>query len=288
MNNLTKKLPVKIYQWDDADAPILDGNKDCVSTIFKACLVTGYGSKKSAGWTLPFEDIDSGIKVFNPPKSAETDFYLRVSADDGRQLVPQVFLNMSDIDKGDLTLQCETEFKYGTGKFNGKWLLIATERAFWFFTGNKRANDLPSEHIGSYFYCGDTIANTIGQRGIYLKYTGGSWNIHDDDRYSIFFKQHGSGAVIGKLYNPQTNSVADVNPQSLFHGDKNLSTETVASPLYLSAFAELWGLPAVAPSTNRMKNFEQISDGYRTFINHAHALIRSETNLYIPIDYWEL
>ncbi len=288
MNNLTKKLPVKIYQWSDDNAPILDGNKDCVSTIFKACLVTGYGSKNGAGWTLPFENIDSGIRVFNPPKSAETDLYLKVSEDDGRQLVSQVYLNMTDIDTGELTLQCKTEFKYGTGDYNGKWLLIATERGFWFFTGNKGANDLQSERIGSYFYCGDTIANTAGLRGLYLKHTGGSWAIHDDDRYSIFSVKDTSGAVIGKLYNPQTNSVIEVNPQSLFHGDKNLSTETVASPLYLSAFNELWGLPAVAPSTNRLENFAQISDGYRTFINHAHALAENESNLYIAIDYWEL
>ncbi len=287
MNNLTKKLAVKIYQWSDDNAPILDGNKDCVSTIFKACLVTGYGSKQGAEWTLPFEDIDNGIKVFNPPKSAETDFYLKVSEDDGRQLVPQVFLNMTDIDNGDLKLQCATEFKYGCGDFNGKWLLIATERGFWFFTGNKGANGLQSERIGNYFYCGDTIANTIGQRGLYLKHTGGYWDVDDDDRFSVFSDDEG-GTCNGKLYNPQTNSVDDVNPQSLFYGDKNLSTETVASPLYLSAFGELWGLPAVAPSTNNQDNFAQISDGYRTFINHAHALITSHTNLYIAIDYWEL
>ncbi len=287
MNNLTKKLPVSVYQWDDANAPILDGNKDCVSTIFKACLVTGYGSKQGAGWSLPFENIEGGIKVFNPPKSAETDFYLRVSDDDGRQLVPQVFFNMTDIDTGELKLQCETEFKYGAGEFNGKWLLIATERCFWFFTGSKRANSLQSERIGRYFYCGDTVKNTIGLRGIYLKYTGGNWGVSNNDRYSIFRNSRG-GSCYGKLYNPQSNLVADVNPQSLFHGDKNLSTEAVASPLYLSAFDELWGLPAVAPSTNDKVNFEQISDGYRTFINHAHALIKAHTNLYIPIDFWEL
>ncbi len=283
-----QKYPVSVYQWDDKNAPILDGNANCVSTIFKACLVTGYGSKKAVGWTMPFEDQDNGVKVFNPPKSAESDFYLRISEDDGRQLVAQVYFNMTDIETGDLKLQCDTEFKYGTGKFNGKWLLVATARGFWFFTGNKGANNNPENKIGSYFYCGDTARNSFGFRGLYLKYTGGDWGIDDDDRDYIF-KHAGSGSIHGKLYQQYAEKTIDISPQSLFNGHSMQTNEVIASPLYLLSDDEFFLLPALIPSTNDRNNFDVISDdSKRMFINHAHNLRYDPSNLYVAIDYWEL
>ena len=51
-NNL--EMPVTLYRSTDDDAPAL--TKSNLSLILKACLVTGYGSKPGAGWTMPHED----------------------------------------------------------------------------------------------------------------------------------------------------------------------------------------------------------------------------------------
>lgn len=48
-------LTPKIYQSSDKDAPQINHQKGDIKSIFKACLVTGYGNKASAGFALDNE-----------------------------------------------------------------------------------------------------------------------------------------------------------------------------------------------------------------------------------------
>ena len=51
--------PVTIYRWDDVGAPqIVDGKPSEYMNMLKKCLVEGYGSKASLGWTV-VDDIAS-------------------------------------------------------------------------------------------------------------------------------------------------------------------------------------------------------------------------------------
>lgn len=43
------------YHWDDVGAPPLETKAGSILEIFKACLITGYGSKPSAGWKLQYD-----------------------------------------------------------------------------------------------------------------------------------------------------------------------------------------------------------------------------------------
>lgn len=52
-------LTSKLYQSTDRDAPPLNGQNGDLKTIFKACLVTGYGDKEGAGYTLDNETTTS-------------------------------------------------------------------------------------------------------------------------------------------------------------------------------------------------------------------------------------
>ena len=53
-----------VYRWDDPGAPDLsalhpsNNERDLMyfHTVLKACLVTGYGAKAAAGWTMPHEE----------------------------------------------------------------------------------------------------------------------------------------------------------------------------------------------------------------------------------------
>ena len=56
------EMPVTLYRSTDDDAPAL--TKSNLSLILKACLVTGYGSKPGAGWTMPYEDAAASKRVF--------------------------------------------------------------------------------------------------------------------------------------------------------------------------------------------------------------------------------
>ncbi|WPJ30575.1 hypothetical protein [Pseudoalteromonas phage vB_PalP_Y7] len=50
------RYPAKIYSHTDEDAPQLANADGVIKTILKACLVTGYGTKAAAGWTMLFDD----------------------------------------------------------------------------------------------------------------------------------------------------------------------------------------------------------------------------------------
>ena len=89
-----ERVPVEVYRWDDVGAPALDKTAGCMMAIFKACLVTGYGGKTSAGWTTPFEDV--GSSVLKPKNSALSNFYLKLSADTGSQMDVVVYQTMTD------------------------------------------------------------------------------------------------------------------------------------------------------------------------------------------------
>lgn len=280
-----EKVPVKVYRSTDKDAPRLDRTPNCVATIFKACLVTGYGNQQGAGWTMPFEDTNNGIKVLRPEVSAEQDFYLRLSNDTGQEITAQVYLNMSDENTGDLKLQCATPFKYAIQyETSQKWILIATSRSFWFF--HETANRIVSTQSATYFFAGDTAKNSAGDRAIYLKHTGGSWNNRDTDRYYIFENGNRGGSSDGHLFNSKTNIVTAINPQSIFIGTNTQSTQTLISPCLLMSQQEIWALPAFTPSTLKQHNFDEVEGFGRRFINCSTAT-QYPHNFYVPIDYWE-
>lgn len=47
-------MAVTVYRSTDASAPLLTNSNGSLIAVLKACLVDGYGSKASAGWTAPF------------------------------------------------------------------------------------------------------------------------------------------------------------------------------------------------------------------------------------------
>jgi hypothetical protein len=49
-----------LYSSGDAGSPALTGLTGSLITLLDACLVTGYGSKASAGWSKPIANINSG------------------------------------------------------------------------------------------------------------------------------------------------------------------------------------------------------------------------------------
>lgn len=280
-----EKVPVKVYLSSDKDAPRLDRTPNCVQTIFKACLVTGYGEKQGAGWSLPFEDNDKGVKVLRPQVGVETDFYLRLSNDTGREMTAQVYIDMTDSDTGDKKLECDAPFKYGIGEKTGeKWALIACGRAFWFFY--ETANRIITTQSGTYFYCGDTAKNSIGDKVVYLRHTGGEWNVDYEERYSILDGSDSGGVSSGVLLDIKANTALHSNPKSIFTGHIQQSNQTLLAPMLLMNQQEIWALPAFAPSTVKQHNFEKINGFGRQFINFSTATQYSH-NLFVAIDYWE-
>lgn len=72
-------VPVRLYSHTDNEAPQLPANNwtGALKTILKACLVTGYGGKPGAGWTLREESDNKAIFAMGdpacPPVELEVD-----------------------------------------------------------------------------------------------------------------------------------------------------------------------------------------------------------------------
>lgn len=276
------KVPVKVYRWDDAGAPALDKTAGCMMTIFKACLVTGYGIKTGAGWTMPFEDTAAGVKVFRPPVTADADFYLRCSADTGAEMVAQVYLSMTDVDTGDLKLQCATPFKYGFNNISKQWVLIASSVGFWFLTEGATARP-PIEKRGIYFYCGNIASAFASASAVLLQHTGGVWAMTDTDRHPITSSSLGGGSY-GKVLTG--GLVYDALPEAYFVGNSNRTIDVATTQLLFIVDSRIFGLPAYGSSRNDTINKTIISyaAGQRLMC-HSTAL-NENNNIYIPIDYW--
>ncbi len=199
---------VTVYRWDDANAPQKSEIKNSLITIIKACLVTGYGDKKGAGWSMPFEDNDEGIKVFRPAQGIEHDFYLKMSADDGTQTNAELLVNMTAIDNGDSLIAYDSPYKYAKSSFTDRWVLIASDRSFWLFTEQKNGTYENVHRKGSFFFCGDTAKSGAGDRCILLDYTAGNG---DYASFNGLFDNLGYYRLLTKAYIVDDDKVVTVD-----------------------------------------------------------------------------
>lgn len=292
-----ERVPVKVYRWDDVGAPQLDKTPNCMATIFKACLVTGYGTKEGAGWTLPFEDTAAGVKVLRPAVSPHPDFDLRLSADTGTEMAAQVYLNMTDANTGDLKLQCATAFKYAKSKSSGRWLLIASPYGFWFFN-EQQYGSFQAEYCGSYFYVG-VVASLRADVGdaIYLQHTGGSNN---NGEYTSIFRtlNKPSGGTDANYYVAGKMLLADgsvvdryVRTFADWEGDR---TRTIPK-MYISAFVygsllDVYTIPGVLVPSMTGNNLDEAVVANTHQSNYAIAFNTTPTKfatVYVVGDTWE-
>lgn len=285
MNFLTPvKVPVKVYLSTDKDAPKLDRTPNCVATILKACLVTGYGDKQPAGWSLAFEDNPKGVKVLKPADSPHTPFLVRLSADTGREMTVQVYSEMSDIDTGELKLQLPHSFKYGIQNHTGgKWAVIASTRSVIMFC--QTANRIDQNRSGTFLFLGDTAQNTRGERAVFLHHTSGNWYLDDSDRFEITSLRYGGGAEAPRIW--AGNQVGEATYRHLFDGTANVSTNMLCSPLLAMHNSEIYPLPFLMSSRADFNNYHVVDLGNRQFMVHSTAT-QTPNNVLVPTDYWEL
>lgn len=273
------KVPVKVYLSTDKDAPRLDRTPNCVQTIFKACLVTGYGDKTPAGWSLPFEDTTKGVKVLRPEVSSEIDFYLKLTADTGKEVKAEVYQNMTTIDDGEKKLECNTPFKYGYGKNSGRWILIASSRSVWFLFEQYYSSEDPNKS-GGYFFCGDTAKNPVGSRAVLLKHTGGSWS--DGSGFDIFVTNN-AGEASHKLLDTQ-GQVTTPTIESLFDSKTPKSDTLLLAPVYAVANKQYYPIPAIYACSNgtTKNNFDRYVDK----IVFGLSSYQTMTNFYFDEQTW--
>lgn len=293
------KVPVKVYKWDDAGAPALTKATNALATIFKACLVTGYGTGKDAsagaGWTMPFEDTAAGVKVFRPGVGAERDFYLRCSANTTMQMTAQVYINMTDVNTGELKLQCADQFKHARGTISGKWILIASSRAFWFFCEQTEATTIPLSLSGAYFFAGDVYSQN--NSAVYLQHTAGdNYSAYSSILRSYLYKN--VDPTDKTVYSPgklllSDGSVITVNAESItkWDGDKKILNTFVLAPLIINTANDMFVLPGIFTSGDGVtkQNFDTVSAASSAALINTVVFGTGSTvasNFYISTNFW--
>lgn len=198
------KVPVKVYRWDDAGAPALDKTAGCIMAIFKACLITGYGTKEGAGWTMPFEDAAAGVKVFAPKPNAIRDFRLRLSADTGNKIDVAMYDTMTDVNTGVNKMTLPVPFIYKKAHDNKKWVMIVSDCGFMFCCQSASPY---STGAGYYFWAGALSSNTVTGGWHGLQYSGGSW-ADGDVKYDIPINSDTTGSSLARISDSVTISSA--------------------------------------------------------------------------------
>lgn len=281
-----ERVPVKVYKWDDVDAPILDKKPSCIATILKACLVTGYGDKEGAGWMLAHEDLVTNTKVFNVNSSVEPPLYLRCYNDTGQTMGVQLCKDVVDANTVTSVAECPTVFKYMGHITTGEWMVIASDRGFWFFA-QVAANDKTPTRSGAFLFAG--IVPGVTTDGFVIKHTGGVWGDTDDDREGLTTPAPPSASSVtpAAAYNLASNVSASGDFNYICNGVSNVSDVVIAAPIYFTKAGDVYRLPIHLPSRNDLNNFAPVPE--TMMINFCTSMQYKDTgeNTYVPTDSWE-
>lgn len=278
-NNL--EMPAHLYLSSDDDAPAL--TKTNLSLILKACLVTGYGSKPGAGWTMPHEEAAAGKRIFAPAKTGELDSYLLVHDNNGTSRVA-AWRDYAAIDNAPPALELATPYKHGQGgKWSGRWAVVATARGVvvWVEGGYDSVG-----RNGMMLYYGDTTSTDNGSRALLLAHSGGTYN--DGSHSSMFFDASSSASAKAKSYRDDGGTQAQ-DFFSLFTPPRETTGQYVA-PVLLQRGERLYAVPGVHTNTRAADNLTVIDDEGAAYIilhNYGWAdLNKSFARLVVRTDKW--
>lgn len=140
----TKRIPVKVYRWDDPGAPQVHNAPGSIKTILKACLSTGYGDgeqrKAPLGWDMLFEEEQKACFKSRDPQSSGW----ALGVDDSIHSVSKAYAAMrllkqpSSAVTGALVRELGVKgFTYAgnyASRFLVQWVLVGHERAFCLFS----------------------------------------------------------------------------------------------------------------------------------------------------------
>jgi len=162
-------MVAKLYSYDDVGAPQLSGANDgSLLNILRGCLVDGYGTRTSAGWTMPFSDLPNRIGCFKPNNLDTVHFRLDDNYD-YRWARASAFGAMTDANTGENefpTLDMyglAVNYQFTVSKCQSatvedlQWRVLADDDWFYFFAPD--TNYPAGFFFGRYDCLDDTFPN---------------------------------------------------------------------------------------------------------------------------------
>lgn len=282
VNNI--EMPVTLYLSSDDQAPVLTNAN--LSVILKACLVTGYGAKHGAGWTMPYEDAASNTRVFAPKHAGELDSYLRIKDNGGGTSTVQAYREMTGIDAGEKFLELITPYKYGQKNLKPRWAVLASERSVIMWVDSAA---FAGPRIGQMLFYGDTASAHDGSRCLLLAHSGGSYN--DGGLSSLFYNAGAAQSAAAKSYRDESGA-KDQGFTTTFSDGLAPCNARYISPVLLLRDDNLYAVPGVHTDSMPTDNLTEINDDGTPYIvlhsfgGYLPERARYNTRLVIRTDKW--
>lgn len=128
-------MTVRLYSSTDVGAPTLTMASGSLVAVLDACLVNGYGTKPSAGWTKPF--ADGVLRACYQQGAGGNGHYFYLDDSFGATARCRGYESMSSIDVGVGAFPLDAPLfmhKHDGVPGDRDWLLVANESTFYFVT----------------------------------------------------------------------------------------------------------------------------------------------------------
>lgn len=291
--------PVTRFSSTDADAPQINyaaRTAGDVKAVLKACLVTGYGDKASAGWSV-VNEVDH-VCEFVSPSAAMSDY--RLGIDDTSASSTTWYYQYQNIQQ-TLNYSSPTKsFRFAelTSAMNGWQLLVTSQGVLFIETVQHSTINKPSSRITYFGSVKSALADTVGQNlcffnighngaigNLYRFFDTGSASYY----YNIFVGSYGEGRYVSA-----TNYALSVSRYS-----QDESVIDLVSPIYLSSNESsrvlLGQLPPllskIVSKAEDMYDIKELSLDGRSVLSVTAGYTYDDVQLgrtfLIPLDYWE-
>lgn len=295
--------PVKRFKSTDAGAPQINYNARTagdVKAVLKACLVTGYGAKSSAGWSIVNEV--GHVCEFVSPSAAMSDY--RLGIDDTSASSTTWYYQYQDarVNPQGNALSKSGAFMDKTSAAN-QWELLVTERGFYFI------ERVLFEKFGllgdSLTYFGQTkSATTDLDKNIAWWCLGFSGNVSQDARPTSFFSASPNSvsqhvmlpvavnthintnlALISAYENSSAKSYVDVTTPWFFGSNKEIVAQQVGCLLTPKKDTNIAQKTIINTIDGRAVLTVQPARGNDTTVDYWTQANRVYVSIYL--DYWE-
>lgn len=290
--------PVKRFSSTDAGAPQINYNARVagdVKTVLKACLVTGYGDKASAGWSIANEV--NHVAEFVSPSVAMSDY--RLGIDDTSTSSTTWYYKNGDAKYSPAKNSTKKGLNYinASHPTNG-WILLVTQQGFYFI--EMLYVPMVSARLARVTYFGRIKAAVTGNYNICFWCVGWGqpesvtpyfFNTNEAKYYTHYAVGTYSSALTATNFGAvcvaqigidtalQTASIQVVSPTYIYNGTALIGEHP---GMYLTAelTSALYGIQSTIIGSRDMLDVSVCSE--------TTDYIRQRTRrILIPLDYWE-
>ena len=233
--------PVLRFKSTDAGAPQINCNARVagdVKTVLKACLVTGYGDKASAGWSIVNEV--NHVAEFVSPAVAMSDY--RLGIDDTSASSTTWYYQYQDVRINPVSNALSKNFGGYIDKNHASngWQLLVTQRGLYFLEICKHSGgDALVARMTYWGMIKSALVNNVGEN---IAWFAAGWGAPNIDPKRVFFDfnvaAHTRLSGIGSLKSASPVVELLRNGQSRVYGEQSID---ITAELYLVASNKLAG-----------------------------------------------